>query len=178
MVDPTPYGDNGTINALHTIQTDLTTSHSLTHVVNSSFYELISTKEAIAPYISPDPTAAPATHHYTQLLFRQPANFTIPPAFEYYMPLDPKNITDRVAFPLPKFVQAAGLGDPVAGNYFSLSLSSGGSTTSSGAVPSATAVSSSSSAASPTASHSDAGESFASSFLLSVAVSALWMIGL
>lgn len=176
MVDPTLYGDNGTINALHTIQTDLTGSDSQSHVANSSFYELTSTKAPIAPYIQPSASAGPPTHHYTQLLFRQPVNFTIPPEFEYYLPLDMKNITNRVAFPLPKFVQAAGLAGPVAGNYFSLSRSSSAATTSSGSVPSATPASSSSSAASPTASHSDAGKSLSSNVLLSVAGSACWML--
>jgi hypothetical protein len=182
MIDPTPYGDNGTLNALHTIQTDLTltlTPSSLTHISNTSFYELTSSKPPAAPYVAPDPTAGVAVHHYTQLLFRQPENYSIPEEFLYALPLNLSNITNRVAFSLPGFVDASKLGDPVAGNYFSLARtsSSNSSSSSNGTAPTTTTTTTTtsepgvsgtaSSSASSASSTSDAvRNSFASSSLV------------
>ncbi|KAL1968460.1 hypothetical protein VTN77DRAFT_1989 [Rasamsonia byssochlamydoides] len=177
FIDPTPYGDNGTLDALHTIQTDLTLSSSLTHISNSSFYALTSAKPPVAPYIAPDPIVGPATHHYTQLLFRQPRNFSIPEEFRYALPLNLKNYTNRLAFSLPKFVDAAGLGEPVAANYFDLGGSSSSSSSSSNGTLTRTP-----SAPSPTAYASAAVRSFASrsSFLLLLLsfVTSVWSVGL
>lgn len=126
-IDPTPYGDNGTVDALQMLQTDLTLSSTKNN--NTNFYALTSDKAPVAPYIAPDPIVGPATHHYTLLLFRQPDNFSIPEEFRDAMPLDPKNYTNRIGFALPEFVRQAWLEQPVAAMYFDVSRSNSSSST-------------------------------------------------
>ena len=51
-------------------------------------------------------------HRYIQYLFAQPAGFKIPAPFAGY------SAANRSNFNITKFIDAAGLGKPVAANYF------------------------------------------------------------
>lgn len=83
---------------------------------------------AIAPYYPPGPPAElpPRAHRYIQLLFRQPANLSIPSKFSDI-------IQKRVGFDAIQFIAETGLGPVLAANYFlvtntSLVVATGGGT--------------------------------------------------
>ena len=75
-----------------------------------------SSKSIVATYIEPYPPPGTGKHTYVILLFNQPANFIFPKAYAYLDP--PVNATLRINFQLDKFVEAAGLGQPVAATYW------------------------------------------------------------
>ncbi|KAF2728441.1 PEBP-like protein [Polyplosphaeria fusca] len=95
-----------------------------------------------AAYRQPSPPVGDTSHAYTFILFPQPEGFSIPSQFQDVL-------ESRVFFNISGFVQAAGLGDALAGNYIRVQNLTGSATTTfpppratnattSGAVPSAT----------------------------------------
>lgn len=170
-IDPSPYGDNGTLDALQMLQTDLTLSDKKN---SNNFYALTSNQPPVAPYIAPDPIVGPPTHHYTLLLFRQPANFSIPAEFRYAMPLNRSDYTNRIGFKLPQFVRSAGLELPVASMYFDVSRNGGSSNSSSSSSSNSTSGSSTSTA------HASAAVRtvVSSSVMLLLGLVGLWIVGL
>ena len=67
---------------------------------------------AFISYGRPSPPNFSDAHRYVDLLYVQPSNFSIPAAFAGF------NDTNRVLFSIDKFAAAAGLGNPVAVNYW------------------------------------------------------------
>jgi phosphatidylethanolamine-binding protein len=100
---------NGTTTLLHWFEADFTLSSSL--ILTPSF---ANTSNG-APYISPNPPPG-NPHRYTFLLFSQPDDFTVPESFSNINP--PASILARIGFNITRFVAAAGLDAPLAGNYF------------------------------------------------------------
>ncbi|KAH8806064.1 phosphatidylethanolamine-binding protein [Xylogone sp. PMI_703] len=105
-------GTNTTL--LHWAQTGLSAPEGTT--------SLTSQQANIAPYINPEPPAG-QTHTYGVVLFREPANFTIP--IDYVALIHNLTTTDpvssvpyRIGFNLTRFVNEAGLGQPVAADFF------------------------------------------------------------
>lgn len=92
---------------------------------------------ALAPYRQPSPPAGDIAHAYTLLLFAQPANFSVPKQF-----LDV--LQSRVPFDVKAFVTAAGLGTPLASNYFKVQEANGTATATSSARASGSATATSS----------------------------------
>lgn len=134
MIDPDAKFNGTTIEILHWLQQDLTLSRGNTTSNSTSSYTLTADfKSGLAPYVPPAPPAElpPRAHRYIQLLFQQPSNFSIPTAFE-------EVLQTRVGFDLGGFVEATGLGNVLAANYFlvantSLVLESSGGGMGSGA---------------------------------------------
>jgi hypothetical protein len=56
-------------------------------------------------------------YRYILLLFLQLENYTLPKVFENFLPPDGQH---RIDFDGAKFMEAAGLGGPVAANYFTV----------------------------------------------------------
>ncbi|KAL4733254.1 phosphatidylethanolamine-binding protein [Aspergillus similis] len=84
----------------------------------SSSGDALSVVDASAPsasYISPSPIEGPA-HEYVVMLYLQPADFSLPECLQSSALPE----TGRAGFNLDEFVQAAGLGDPVAANWFKM----------------------------------------------------------
>ncbi|KAJ5577433.1 uncharacterized protein N7459_006397 [Penicillium hispanicum] len=74
--------------------------------------DLVSPSEA--PYIAPQPP--PTSHHrYLYLLFVQPEGYQFPKCFSH---IPPKTVEARGGFDIRQFMDAAGLDQPVALNYF------------------------------------------------------------
>lgn len=71
-------------------------------------------RNAVAPYMLLTPLSI-APHRYTQLLYRQPPNYTPPPSLNYVLGV-------RNNFDLAGYVKEAGLIGPVAGNYMNEGL--------------------------------------------------------
>lgn len=100
-------------NFLHWLQTNLTANSSSP---SNDKTLLTSHTPATDPYIKPQPPRGTGRHRYILLLFQQPTDFTIPAAFAKIV--HPQQTTDRSAFNLTAFVNAAGLDAPVAANFF------------------------------------------------------------
>jgi hypothetical protein len=137
MVDPDATGGNiETQVGLHTIQGNFTCSLT-PHILNGTVYRtLMSSSPALAPYISPEPqpVTVTTTHRYTLLLFEQPPNYTVAPQFQYALPLNPSNVTNRIDFNIQAY--AASIGKPlVAANVFDVIDKASSSTTSSPSEP-------------------------------------------
>ncbi|KAI5865301.1 PEBP-like protein [Durotheca rogersii] len=77
---------------------------------------LRSTASGPVAWFAPMPPAeTPAhPHRYTNLLWDQPANWQIPTAASQMLQ------SQKVGFDVPKFITAAGLGAPIAANYFNV----------------------------------------------------------
>ncbi|RAK94057.1 citrate synthase [Aspergillus costaricaensis CBS 115574] len=67
-----------------------------------------------APYIGPQPPTN-SHHRYLYLLYTQPSNYIFPECFEHIFP---PTAEARAGFDMKLFADAAGLGTPVAGNWF------------------------------------------------------------
>ena len=104
MVDPDINTTNPTYVGLHTA------------VANLSLHD-DSSSRTIAKYIAPMPDGS-SPHNYTLLLFKQPEDFSISPSFNSYFAFNPRNVLNRVNFPLQQFIAQTGLGKPVAANWF------------------------------------------------------------
>lgn len=105
MVDPSTNATDPTYPALHTLYANVTADGANKWTV-------------LAPYINPEPTPGPA-HNYSFLLFEQPqAQFEVPLEYASFLPLNLSNLYNRVGFPLLEFINDAGIGKPVAGNWF------------------------------------------------------------
>jgi len=81
--------------------------------VTNSTVLLASSDTGPAPYVGPSPPAEtpPHGHRYVQILFQQPANFAVPAS-------QSAAVSSRLGFDLQSFMTAAGLGMPVAANFF------------------------------------------------------------
>lgn len=99
---------------LHWLQTNLTANPRSPSENDKTL--LTSNTPATDPYIKPQPPRGTGRHRYILLLFQQPADFAIPAAFANIV--HPQQTTDRSAFNLTAFVNAAGLDAPVAANFF------------------------------------------------------------
>lgn len=73
-------------------------------------------RSIVAPYKAPNPLHNSGAHHYTILLFKQPCDFKFPKAFAYLDP--PRNTSLRIEFDTKEFAKVAGLGKPIAANYW------------------------------------------------------------
>ena len=69
-----------------------------------------------ASYYRPKPAPGTGRHDYTLVLYRQPADWTVPSNYASFCA--PMNFDARVPFNISDFAQASGLRDPVASNYF------------------------------------------------------------
>ncbi|KAL4996648.1 phosphatidylethanolamine-binding protein [Aspergillus recurvatus] len=93
----------------------------------SSSGDALSVVDASAPsasYISLSPIEGSA-HEYVVLLYLQPADFSLPECLRSSALPE----TGRAGFNLDEFVQAAGLGDPVAANWFKMQNPTSATTT-------------------------------------------------
>lgn len=120
MVDPDYNATVPTNVVLHTMVGNLSSGSTAGHP--AALTTLTSADEALAAYIGPQPPPGKPSHNYTLMLFEQPHNFSIPPAFQSFLPLNLSNVYTRVNFPLVDFVRQTGLGSPVAATYFRLDL--------------------------------------------------------
>lgn len=103
---------NGTqMSILQWYQPDLTISPSGT--LTSSPSSSPSATSASAPYIFPQPIPGPA-HKYITLLYQQPPNYRFPACLGSVV----QSTKGRFGFDLEDFVRDAGLGEPVAANWF------------------------------------------------------------
>lgn len=68
-----------------------------------------------ASYISPAPNAGPA-HQYVTILYKQPADYELPACLDGVLPAG----NNRAGFNLQQFAGVAGLGDPIAANWFAV----------------------------------------------------------
>lgn len=130
QVQPTVTAPAGTPNGTYiAVMIDLDVPRNggttLLHWLESDF--ILSSGRALTPgpgnssvgasYIGPNPP--PGTpHRYTFVLFSQPTGFTFPPSFNAINP--PSDTSARIGFNITQFVAAAGLGAPLAGNYFTV----------------------------------------------------------
>lgn len=110
-VDP----DAGKPEFIHWFQTNLTLSATELTVASLSFYPLLSTTPPLAPYVKPQPPPGTGFHRYIELLFSQPANFSIPANDTHFFGSD---TSSRASFNVTSFARDAGLSKPVAANYF------------------------------------------------------------
>lgn len=121
-VDPSIYGTNGSQVGLHAIVANATLLTSPWDLpfegkIANLTYEA---KDVLAPYLAPTPIEGFSVHHYTQLLFAQPDDWTFPAEYDDILSRNPSNLSNRLALDLAKFVNVAGLGQPVAATYFNM----------------------------------------------------------
>ncbi|KAI9744087.1 MAG: hypothetical protein M1818_002239 [Claussenomyces sp. TS43310] len=118
MIDPAVKapGTGASTTFLHYLHSDLALFPSTRlHPTNVS-------STAIASYVGPDPPAGGTPHNYQLLLYLQPSNFTFPADLKHFLgPV--QNLTDtalavRIGFNATNFAQEAGLGSPMAANWF------------------------------------------------------------
>ena len=76
--------------------------------------ELFNHSDNGASYVGPSPPPGPS-HRYTFLLFVQPSGYVFPECFSDMLPL---TLPARQGFDIEQFMQVAGLGKPIAANYF------------------------------------------------------------
>ncbi|RDW66413.1 hypothetical protein BP6252_10048 [Coleophoma cylindrospora] len=111
MIDLDVLRNNTRVTLLHWLQPDLVVGSAGTLVAAAG-----NASGSGAAYLQPSPPVGDIPHRYTEILFAQPAGFSIPAAFASVNP--PASVVQRIGFSLPDFVSAAGLGAPLAGNYF------------------------------------------------------------
>lgn len=106
MIDPDVVADGKATTFLHWYQADLLkdpySGQLFNHSVNG------------APYVGPGPPPGPS-HRYILLLFVQPYGFVFPECFSDVLPLTKPA---RQGFNIEQFIKVAGLGKPIAANYF------------------------------------------------------------
>jgi hypothetical protein len=100
---------------------------------NASIAALTSRASAIAPYAAPGPPAG-QTHTYVLTLYDQPANFSVPAEYVPYFKNLTASVYNRVGFNLTAFADKAGLGDPIAADWFLVSNATSATGSVSGAV--------------------------------------------
>jgi citrate synthase len=110
MIDLDVPRNDTVLPLLHWYQPDLTIKDKKSRVLSVHHWS----KQQRAKYIAPSPPPGSA-HRYVQILFEQPGDFSFPREFEKY--LDKKSEA-RLGFEIKEFINAAGLGEPVAGNWF------------------------------------------------------------
>ncbi|KIY00999.1 uncharacterized protein Z520_03665 [Fonsecaea multimorphosa CBS 102226] len=99
-------------------------------------------------YMPPTPPAGDEAHRYTLLLYSQPEGFSIPASFESFF--DSTDSNARISFDMAGFAAAAGIGQPVAANWFEVQNTSQAVTSSTAATSSTTASSTSASTSTST----------------------------
>ncbi|KAI9730785.1 MAG: hypothetical protein M1818_008065 [Claussenomyces sp. TS43310] len=99
MVDPDYNASVPTNVVLHTIVSNLTNNEAPDGTLT-----LASIAPALAAYVGPEPQAGEASHNFTLLLFQQPGSFSVPLAFESFLPLNLSNVYTRVTFPQVDFL--------------------------------------------------------------------------
>jgi len=117
-----------------------------------------------AEYITPTPPGGDGPHRYDLLLYPQPEGFAVPEAFASFSP--PADVNARFPFNMSGFAVAAGLGQPIAANWFRVVNDTTTETGSSTALASATSTTSGSEgtgSATTTSASSDANTSTSSS---------------
>ncbi|OCL01566.1 PEBP-like protein [Glonium stellatum] len=97
---------------LHCLNTGFKSTAPRTPSANTTIL-LASADTGPAPYLGPSPPAEspPHGHRYVQFLFRQPDAFVVPADQQ-------AAVSARRGFDLQGFVRAAGLGEPVAADFF------------------------------------------------------------
>lgn len=123
MVDPELQLTPTNISTiLHFLYTDLTPAIS----VSGNFTALLPAPGNIsttAKYIPPTPPTG-ASHRYTLLLYSQPSNFVFPASYlsklAYPAALTIQGVAPRINFNVTAFEETAGIGLPIAANYFAL----------------------------------------------------------
>ncbi|EXJ92275.1 hypothetical protein A1O3_00825 [Capronia epimyces CBS 606.96] len=103
------------------------------------------TEAASVSYLPPTPPTGDGAHRYTLLLYPQPKGFEIPTKFSSFFP--PQSTSNRIGFDIAGFANAAGLGDPVAANWFKVQNGDSVATTSTSTSASSIIVSTSASVA-------------------------------
>jgi len=93
----------------HWLQNDLSFSQAVNDVVSFT-----STTAPVISYAGPGPASGSGAHRYTILLLPQPTDFTAPAT-----PAAGSSVT-MISF--PDYLQAAQLGNPIAGNYFTVEV--------------------------------------------------------
>ncbi|MCJ1270154.1 hypothetical protein MMC22_010050, partial [Lobaria immixta] len=111
LVDP----NAGKPEFIHWFQTNFTLSASEITIASLSFHPLLSTTPPLAPYVKPQPPPGTGFHRYIELLFSQPANFSIPANYTHFFS---SGLSSRSSFNVTSFARDAGLSKPVAANYF------------------------------------------------------------
>ena len=108
MIDPDVIDDGKATTFLHWYQADFS--------LKSPPYggELVNHTDNGAAYVGPAPPPGPS-HRYILLLFVQPSDYVFPECFSDMLPL---TLAARQGFDIELFVQVAGLGEPIAANYF------------------------------------------------------------
>ena len=81
---------------------------------------LSSSQRVIAPYYPPGPPAG-QTHTYGIFLYKQPTDFAIPTNYISFFNNLTASVVNRIGFNLTTFALEAGLGTPVAANWFLVS---------------------------------------------------------
>lgn len=107
MIDLDVIEDRKATTILHWYQADL--------LKNPESGELFNLSDNGAVYVGPTPPPGPS-HRYMLLLFVQPFGYRMPECFSGMLPL---TLPARQGFNIEQFMQVAGLGNPVAANYFS-----------------------------------------------------------
>jgi hypothetical protein len=124
MVDPdATSGDIESQDGLHTIHGNYTCGSATLKANDTVVHILSSSSAALAPFIPPEPQpqAHAITHRYTLLLFQQPSGFEFPLAFQYALPLNLSNVTNRLNFNIQAFANSLGTTSRlVAANTFDI----------------------------------------------------------
>lgn len=118
MVDLDVPRNNTRVQLLHWIATNVT----LGPAASASNSTPLVIGNVPVPYLQPSPPVGDVPHSYTFVLFRQPANFSIPAQYSNLA-------TMRLPFNVSQFVRDAGLGQPLAGNWIQVQNLTGTPTT-------------------------------------------------
>ncbi|OAP55129.1 hypothetical protein AYL99_10829 [Fonsecaea erecta] len=114
MVDEDVNTGNGPrVQLLHFFQPNLV---GINHALSVQPHAQNSTTAVGADYVTPSPPAGDGPHRYTLLLYPQPEGFTVPQAYLSFSP--PADVNARYPFNMSGFAEAAGLGQPIAANWF------------------------------------------------------------
>ena len=140
MLDISVQTSDSTKNTtrLHWVQSNLTSQAA-------SGPALFSSTAPLVEYYAPGPPGG-QSHTYVVLVYQQPSGWVLPASEATALAKIDAVVANRIDFDLARFVQAAGLADPVAADYFlvttySQQTSSPAPSSSAGAAPTGKAVS-------------------------------------
>lgn len=117
LIDPDVVHNYNATTILHWYQPNC-------HVSQSTGDFVIPTNDG-AQYVGSQPPQG-EKHRYVFLLFEQPLKYIFPQCFENVFPV---SVAARSGFDITYFMEIAGLGSPVAGNWFSVDRPGEASTT-------------------------------------------------